>query len=136
MVEEDINRKYDTSDSFDDLLKRNMLEISDKNKELRKLNEEIIKKTKELVESVSENIEKFRLHDAAQSLYKFTWHEIADVYIEAVKQQTDGVSYSILKSIFLINLKLLHPFMPFVTEAIYQQMPGHGESIMIEKYPA
>jgi len=109
-------------------------------------NQEMIKQLKELKNSVSKNIEKFRLHDAAQSLYQFIWHEFADNHLEEAKKifisaggpgkATDFPQYQLISLVFIDLLKLLHPFMPFVTEAIYQQMPNHGESIMIEKYPA
>jgi valyl-tRNA synthetase len=100
---------------------------------------EMIKKTQELVVEVSKCIEGFRLHDAAQDLYKFAWHEFADKYIENVKGRIDENSFIILSSLFLTLLKLLHPFMPFVTEEIYQklpQLPDHETgSLMIAKWP-
>ncbi len=94
-----------------------------------------VKKVEKLSNETAKNIEAFRLHEAAQELYQFTWHEFADKYIEDVKTRVDDNSYTTLISLYAIQLRLLHPFMPFVTEAIYQQMPGHGESIMIEPYP-
>jgi valyl-tRNA synthetase len=64
------------------------------------------------------------------------WHEVADTYIEQVKNREDkDVALSVLTHVFTTGLKLLHPFMPFVTEEIYQNLPGHGESIMVEEYP-
>ena len=64
------------------------------------------------------------------------WHELADKYIEEVKEREDkDITLSVLTYVYVTCLKLLHPFMPFVTEAIYQQMPDHGESIMIEEWP-
>ena len=83
------------------------------------------------------------MHNAAQDLYQFIWHEFADKYIEDVKARIDTDSFLILNSLFIILLKLLHPFMPFVTEEIYQKLvlsetegTGHGESIMIESWPS
>ncbi len=95
-----------------------------------------VQKVESLARTTGENIETFRLHEAAQTLYQFVWHEFADKYIEDVKGRMDANSYSVLISLYAVQLKLLHPFMPFVTEAIYQQMPGHGESIMIEPWPS
>jgi valyl-tRNA synthetase len=95
---------------------------------------EMIAKTKQLALEVSELIEKFRLHDAAQILYQFVWHEFADKYIEDVKSRIDENSFVILNSCFLIQLKLLHPFMPFITEEIYQRMGGK-DSLMIQTWP-
>jgi valyl-tRNA synthetase len=100
-----------------------------------KADKEWVKKVADLAEATAENIEQFRLHEAAQNLYQFMWHEFADKYIEDVKGRIDENSFTVLVSLYAIQLKLLHPFMPFVTEVIYQQMPGHKESIMIEPYP-
>jgi valyl-tRNA synthetase len=72
---------------------------------------------------------------AAERLYDFIWHEFADIYIEDVKKRIDENSFIILNSIFIIQLKLLHPFMPFITEEIYQKLPGHTESLMIAPWP-
>jgi len=107
------------------------LQKSAKNKK----DKEWIEKVEQLAKETTSNIDQFRLHEAAQNLYQFIWHEFADVYIEDVKTRIDESSFTVLLSLYAILLKLLHPIMPFVTEAIYQQMPGHGESIMIEKYP-
>jgi valyl-tRNA synthetase len=96
---------------------------------------EWINKVKELTTEVTKHLDSFQFNLAAERLYDFTWHEFADKYIEDVKNRIDEDSFSILNSLFIIQLKLLHPFMPFVTEAIYQQIPGHGESIMIEPWP-
>lgn len=100
-----------------------------------KADKEWIEKVEALAKETAMNIDRFYLHEAAQGLYQFIWHEFADKYIEDVKTRIDSNSFMVLSSLFQIQLKLLHPFMPFVTEAIYQQLPGHGESIMIESYP-
>ncbi|HWY79919.1 MAG TPA: valine--tRNA ligase [Candidatus Sulfotelmatobacter sp.] len=94
-----------------------------------------IKKVSDVSEEISRYIDKYQFNLAAERLYEFTWHEFADVYIEEVKRRHDESSFYILESLYITILKLLHPFMPFVTEAIYQQMPGHGESMMIEQWP-
>src|SRR6185437_1730439 len=97
---------------------------------------QVIKGLEKLIKSVDISLEKFRFADAADAIYHFMWHEIADKYIENVKLREDkDVALSVLTYVYVACLKLLHPFMPFVTEAIYQQMPGHGESLMIEKWP-
>ncbi len=94
----------------------------------------MVKKITNLIKEVSEDIEKFRLHEAAQNLYQFAWHEFADIYIEDVKERNDEKSVIVLQTLYVYLLKLLHPFMPFVTEEIYQHIPGHGESLMIEAW--
>lgn len=96
----------------------------------------ILKALHKIIKSVDSSLEKFRFADAAETIYQFMWHEVADKYIEAVKLREDkAVALSLLTHIFTTGLTLLHPFMPFVTEEIYQQMPQHGESLMIEPWP-
>lgn len=96
---------------------------------------EWITKIDELVVSIGEYIENYQFNLAGERLYEFIWHEFADKYIEDVKSRIDESSYATVESLYVILLRLLHPFMPFVTEEIYQKMPGHGESIMIEPWP-
>ncbi len=95
---------------------------------------EMIEKTQKLIKEVEKGIEAFRLHEAAQELYQFVWHEFADVYIEDVKNRVDKDSFIILYSLFITLLQLLHPFMPFVTEEIYKRLGGEG-SIMVSAWP-
>lgn len=96
----------------------------------------ILKSLTAVMHTVDTNLEKFRFADAAEAIYQFMWHEVADNYIEHVKTRTDkDVALAVLIHVYITSLKLLHPFMPFVTEEIYQKMPGSGESIMIEKWP-
>jgi valyl-tRNA synthetase len=113
-------------------------EISEYNSQT-KINKEdklMLKKLELVIKNVDISLNKFRFADASDAIYHFMWHELADIYIEQVKKREDKeIALSVLTHIFVTCLRLLHPFMPFVTEAIYQQMPGHGESIMIELYP-
>jgi valyl-tRNA synthetase len=85
----------------------------------------------------------YRFNDAASSLYQFIWHELCDWYLEmaklslyragdpAARRQTQQALVSVLEQ----TLRLLHPFMPFITEEIWQQLPHRGESIMVAPYP-
>ena len=100
----------------------------------------ILQNLKETIESVTTHLEAFRLHEAAQETYQFAWHTFADVYIEASKSQLEnekGNTQKILLHCLLVILKLLHPFMPFITETIYQQLPvaPKKETLMIEDWP-
>lgn len=95
----------------------------------------MIEQVRELIKATTNRIEDFRLHEASQEVYEFAWHEFADKYIEDVKNRIDEASYTSLVSIFSVLLKLLHPFMPFITEEIYQTLPGHEDSIMISSWP-
>jgi len=94
----------------------------------------MIKKTGALIKEVSRDLDNYNFNFVAEKLYDFIWHEFADKYIENVKNRLDTNSYFILNTLYLILLKLLHPFMPFVTEEIYQRL-GFGESMMIDKWP-
>ncbi len=96
---------------------------------------ELVNKIEDLTKEVTKYLDSYQFNLAAERLYEFIWHEFADKYIEDVKVRIDSDSFLILNSLFVILLKLLHPFMPFVTEEIYQKMPNHGKSIMIEAWP-
>ncbi len=93
---------------------------------------------------VREAIETYRFSDAAHSLYGFIWHELCDWYLEAVKPNFYGKvtafdlapTASCLLATLTDALKLLHPFMPFMTEEIYQRLPAKdADSIMIAPFP-
>lgn len=104
----------------------------------------IISKYNRLVGEVTENLEKFELGIAVQKLYDFIWGEFCDWYIELTKTrlygQNDAERETALYTLTYVLsnvLKLLHPFMPFITEEIWQHLP-HGdesESIMISSWP-
>jgi valyl-tRNA synthetase len=93
--------------------------------------------------AVSGALDTYRFNEAAASLYNFVWHEFCDWYLEAVKpilyQKTDAEkenTLAVLRWVLCQTLVLLHPFMPFVTEEIYQQLPGTEGSIMRSTYPS
>ena len=102
----------------------------------------IISKYNRLVKEVTENLEKYELGIAVQKLYDFIWSEFCDWYIELVKprlyeqggSQKEAALYTL---VYVLSnaLKLLHPFMPFITEEIWQHLPHEGESIMISPWP-
>ncbi len=102
----------------------------------------IISKYNRLVKEVTENLEKYELGIAVQKLYDFIWSEFCDWYIELAKprlydqenEQRETVLYT-LTYVLSNTLKLLHPFMPFITEEIWQHLPHEGESIMISPWP-
>ncbi len=95
-----------------------------------------------LVKEVTENLDKFELGVAAAKLYDFIWEKFCDWYIELVKPRlfdhenpTRVAAEKTLVYVLTETLKLLHPFMPFITEEIWQTMPHEGESIMISPWP-
>ena len=104
----------------------------------------IILELEAAVKNVTENLNKLQLHEAAQSIYQFTWKELADVYLEASKSQLQNPELAentqkILLHNLIYTLKLLHPFMPFVTEHIWQQLIERNLTspslLMVEKWP-
>lgn len=101
----------------------------------------IISSFNSLIREVTENLEKFELGIAVGKLYEFIWEQFCDWYIELIKNRLQGDDASscearqVLVWVFTNTLKLLHPFMPFITEEIWQTLPHEGESIMVSDYP-
>ncbi len=101
----------------------------------------ILHRYNELVREITENLDKYELGIAVQKLYDFIWDEFCDWYIELVKprfQETGDSNETAQKVLIYVlsnTLKLLHPFMPFITEEIWQALPHDGESIMISDWP-
>ena len=102
----------------------------------------ILSKYNELVKGVTESLEKYELGMAVQKLYDFIWDVFCDWYIEIAKIRLNGAdaaakatAKAVLVYVMSNTLKLLHPFMPFITEEIWQTLPHEGESIMISAWP-
>ncbi len=95
---------------------------------------QMIEKTKLIIKQVTKYLDSYNFNYSAEGLYEFAWHTFADKYIEDVKNRLNNESYLILITLYLILLKLLHPFMPFITEEIYQRL-SPKKSIMIESWP-
>jgi valyl-tRNA synthetase len=92
-------------------------------------------KVQNLIKKVSDDLDNFNFNYAAESLYEFIWHEFADKYIEEIKPRMTTETLKLMEENFKNIIKLLHPFMPFVTEEIYQRF-GFGKSIMIDNWPS
>ena len=93
---------------------------------------------KKIVKSVNKDLENFRFGQAAHKLYDFFWHDFCDGYIEQTKSQIKKENTKkILLYVLLTSLKLFHPFIPFITEEIYQKLPlkDKKKCLMIEKCP-
>ena len=96
------------------------------------------------VADVTRNLERFELGEAARMVYEFIWDEFCDWYIELAKgrlynkedAESRKVAQYLLSYVLSNTLKLLHPFMPFITEAIWQSLPHQGISIMTAGWPA
>ena len=99
----------------------------------------ILSRFNELVQAVTDNLEKFELGIAVSKLYDFIWDNFCDWYIELCKSRLQGEDADSARRVLLYvmtgMLKLLHPFMPFITEEIWQTLPHEGESLMISAWP-
>lgn len=100
----------------------------------------ILSKVNTLAKEVTDNLERFELGIAVAKLYDFIWDVFCDWYIEIAKirlQSGEGADTAKAVLVYVLTdiLKLLHPFMPFITEEIYQAIPHDTESIMISKWP-
>ncbi len=102
----------------------------------------ILSKCNDLVKEVTDNMEKYDLGIAVQKVYDFIWEEFCDWYIEMVKprlyndeDETKVAALWTLKTVLINSLKLLHPYMPFVTEEIFCTLQEKEESIMISDWP-
>lgn len=98
---------------------------------------EIVAKLNDTIKKTDELLAKFRFAEAAETIYHYMWDEVAAVYIESIKDRTDlDVALPVLRHVLLMGLKLLHPFMPFVTEAIWSEMPRKQDDMLIvSKWP-
>ena len=111
--------------------------------ELAPVDKWILSKLNTLVKDVTDNMESFELGIAVQKVYDFIWDEFCDWYIEMVKPRLynsdDAVSQNAalwtLKNVLIDALKLLHPYMPFISEEIFCTLQSEEESIMISKWP-
>ena len=111
--------------------------------DLQPVDKWILSKLNTLVKDVTDNMDHFELGIAVQKVYDFIWDEFCDWYIEMVKPRLystdDAVSQNAalwtLKTVLIDALKLLHPYMPFITEEIFCTIQNEEESIMISKWP-
>ena len=102
----------------------------------------ILSKVNTLAKEVTENMDKYELGIAVQKVYDFIWEEFCDWYIEMVKPRlyndgdtTKSAALWTLKTVLVNALKLLHPYMPFITEEIFCTLQSAEESIMISRWP-
>ena len=115
-----------------------------KDAELETVDKWIISKCNSVVKEVTENMEHFELGIAVGKIYDFIWDEFCDWYIEMVKPRlynsdkktSRNSALWTLKTVLIDALKLLHPYMPFITEEIFCTLQSEEESIMISKWPS
>jgi len=113
---------------------------------LTEYDKEILHDWHALLSEVTDDITDYRLYLAAEKLYHYFWHTFADLIIEESKPILAGTDIAtcasrkiLLSTVLLEQLKALHPFMPFVTEAIWQHLPSHKNKrpfLMVEKWPS
>ena len=102
----------------------------------------ILSRLQKVIAETNENLEKFRFHEASNNLYHFFWHEFCDWFIELAKlgftsenvkeRRTTG---RLMAYVLESCLRLLHPFIPFITEELWQELPHSGKSVMVAPYP-
>ena len=118
------------------------IDLSKKPENLTDADKWILSKVNTLAKDVTENLDKFELGIAADKIYNFIWEEFCDWYIEMVKPRlyndnddTKQAALWTLKKVLIDSLKLLHPYMPFVTEEIFCTIQDEEETIMLSKWP-
>ena len=95
----------------------------------------ILNKLNEVIKNVTKHMDKYDFNVVGSEIYSFVWDDFCDWYIELAKFNMNDTTKSVLIYVLESILKLLHPFMPYVTEEIYLMLPNHEESIMISNYP-
>ena len=102
----------------------------------------ILKELEKLIKEVNRNLEKYRMADAGNAIYQFMWHDLADNYIELVKKREEQndreAALIILRYVYTTCLKLLHPFMPFITEEIWGSLRADSSDkklLIVSEWP-
>ncbi|MDY7036509.1 MAG: class I tRNA ligase family protein, partial [Thermodesulfobacteriota bacterium] len=102
----------------------------------------ILTRLGQVSDEISSALDMYRFNEAAALCYQFVWHEFCDWYLEMAKQgiysHDETVKQSsrfVLQEVLMAVLKLLHPFMPFITEELWQRLPGSQGSIMVAEFP-
>ena len=104
---------------------------------LTEIDKWILTKTNKTIKEITENMDKYEFNNVGNTLYKYIWEDFCDNYIELSKNNLEkNTTKTVLLEVLTNIIKMLHPFMPYVTEEIYQMLPVKDqESIVISKYP-
>jgi valyl-tRNA synthetase len=102
----------------------------------------IVSRLNSTIETVTSELEAYRFDRAANALYHFIWHEFCDWYLEMIKPALQNAAHpdapatrqTVIETLET-TMRLLHPFMPFITEEIWQTIPHEGDSIVVQRYP-
>lgn len=106
---------------------------------LKEKDKEIMDKLNSTVSSITTHMEKYRFKAAGEELYHFMWDDLASDYIEHVKDRDDkDLALSVLRHCFITSVKMLHPFMPYVTEAVWNHIPGNenATALIVSDWPS
>jgi valyl-tRNA synthetase len=99
----------------------------------------ILSRVNQAIADVRQGLDAYKFNEAASAVYQFLWHEFCDWYIELAKtglREGNRTTEAVLADALDRILRLLHPFMPFITEEIWSHLPGAGKSIVFAPYPA
>lgn len=120
-------------ESIDTLIRSGKLDLEDR---------WILARLNQVIQSTHRGLEKFLFHEVSNELYHFFWHELCDWYIELIKADITGddprrkeKAQTVATYVLETSLRLLHPFIPFITEELWQKVPHQGETIMTALYP-
>jgi valyl-tRNA synthetase len=103
----------------------------------------IVSRVNRTIGEVRQGLDSYKFNEAASAIYHFLWHEFCDWYVELIKpvlyqgkdpERKWAAQHTVIR-VFDISLRLLHPFMPFITEEIWQMLPGNEGSIMVSEFP-
>ena len=114
------------------LLERSTLDLADR---------WILSRLQGTIATTRRALEEYRFNDAANGIYQFFWHEFCDWYLEITKHRGSGAepgrvnAQAVLLQVFETSLRLMHPFIPFLTEELWQQLPHQGETVLRAPYP-
>jgi valyl-tRNA synthetase len=101
----------------------------------------ILSRLQGVIAATRRALDEYRFNDAASELYQFFWHEFCDWYLEITKLRVAGLeperlnAQVVLWQVFETSLRLMHPFIPFLTEELWQQLPHQGDTIVKAPYP-
>jgi len=118
-------------------------EIVRRKAELSLIDRWILSRLANVVKETQISLESFRFHEGSHGLYHFFWHELCDWYLEFLKPrildskgpENGQLPFEVLHFVFDQALKLLHPFMPFITEELWQRLPHEGGSLTVAPFP-
>jgi len=105
---------------------------------LKPEDKKILKSLDKLIKSVTKNLDSFHFSESSLDLYDFTWNKLASDYMESIKDRLrdkDKAALATLIHVYANCLKMLHPFMPFVTEAVWQNLFPKVKPLIISPWP-